>query len=89
MPGLPHHDGQGQPQSAPLAGLPAAYIVRQLSDMVKGDRKTYRADMAMFAKILTPEEMKQLADYYSSLHFTPVDRGEGNRHGAEGGGRRA
>jgi cytochrome c553 len=63
--------GMGQPQSAPLAGLPSAYIVRQLSDMVKGDRKTYRADMAMFAKILTPEEMKQLADYYSSLHFLP------------------
>jgi cytochrome c553 len=63
--------GMGQPQSAPVAGLPAAYIVRQLNDMVKGDRKTYRADMAMFAMILTPDEMKQLADYYSSLHFTP------------------
>jgi len=63
--------GYGQPQSAPVAGLPAAYIVRQLNDMVKGDRKTYRADMAMFAQILTPDEMKVLADYYSSQHFSP------------------
>jgi cytochrome c553 len=63
--------GMGQPQTAPLAGLPAAYIVRQLNDMVSGDRKTYRADMAMFAKILSPEEKQQLADYYASLHFSP------------------
>jgi cytochrome c553 len=63
--------GFGQPQSAPLAGLPAAYIVRQLNDMVKGDRKTYRADMAMFAQILTPEEMQNIAAWYSSQHFTP------------------
>src|SRR5215469_1434217 len=63
--------GMGQPQSAPLAGLPSAYIVRELNDMVKGDRKTYREDMSLFAKILTPDEMKQIADYYSSLHFTP------------------
>ena len=63
--------GMGQPQTAPLAGLPAAYIVRELNDMVSGDRKTYRADMAMFARILTPDEKQQLADYYSSLHFSP------------------
>jgi cytochrome c553 len=63
--------GMGQPQTAPIAGLPAAYIVRQLNDMVSGDRKTYRADMAMFAKILSPEEKQQLANYYSSLHFSP------------------
>jgi cytochrome c553 len=63
--------GMGQPQTAPIAGLPAAYIVRELNDMANGDRKTYRADMAMFAKILSPEEKQHLADYYSSLHFSP------------------
>lgn len=63
--------GMGQPQSAPLAGLPSAYIVRELNDMVKRDRKTYREDMSLFAKILTADEMKQIADYYSSLHFAP------------------
>ncbi len=63
--------GMGGPQSAPLAGLPAAYIVRQLNDMVKGDRKTYRDDMAMFAMILAPDEMQNIANWYSSQHFTP------------------
>jgi cytochrome c553 len=63
--------GFGMPQSAPLAGLPAGYFLRQLQDMVSGERKPYRPQMAEFARLLTPEDMKQLAEFYASQRFIP------------------
>jgi cytochrome c553 len=63
--------GNGQPQSAPIAGLPAAYFVRQMTDFVSGDRKAYRPQMAQFAKDMTPEEIQATAAYYATLHPGP------------------
>jgi cytochrome c553 len=63
--------GQGQPQSAPIAGLPAAYFIRQMTDFISGDRKAYRPQMAQFAKNMTPEEIQAAAAYYASLHPGP------------------
>lgn len=59
-------NGLGHPESANLAGLPAAYIERQLQDFKDGKRKGSDT-MAGFAKAITPEEAKAAADYFASL----------------------
>ena len=64
--------GDGHPESANIAGLPANYIVRQFLAFKNGDRKGGRA-IAMLAnsKLLSDEEMKSAADYFASLKPRP------------------
>ena len=59
-------NGLGHPESANLAGLPAAYIERQLQDFKDGKRKGSDT-MTGFAKAITPEETKAAAAYFASL----------------------
>jgi cytochrome c553 len=66
-------NGLGHPESANLAGLPAAYIERQMEDFKSGKRKGSDT-MAGFAKAITPEELKQAAAYFASLKATPWTR---------------
>ncbi len=70
-------NGKGRPENAPLAGLPYAYVVQQLSDF-KNDlrtsadaRKTNTVQMIQAAKAMTDDEMKAAADYIASLKWTP------------------
>jgi cytochrome c553 len=70
-------NGKGRPENAPLAGLPYAYVVQQLSDF-KNDlrtsadaRKTNTAQMIQAAKAMTDDEIKAAADYIASLQWTP------------------
>jgi cytochrome c553 len=64
--------GQGGPQSAPLAGLPPGYFVRQIVNFRNDDRgQAYRPNMANFAKEMTLEQTMAAADYYASLRFEP------------------
>jgi len=64
--------GMGGPQSAPLAGLPAAYFIRQMANFVSDARgQAYRPNMANFAKAMTLEEIVETAEYYASLRFEP------------------
>jgi cytochrome c553 len=70
-------DGSGRPENASPAGLPAGYIVRQLTDF-KNDlrhssdaRKSNTNTMTMLAKAMTDEEMKQAAAYFSSVTWRP------------------
>jgi len=63
--------GLGQPQSAPLAGLPEAYFIRTMHDLKGGDRGAYRPNMVDFAKGLTDDEIKAAATYYASLKSAP------------------
>ena len=68
-------NGQGRPENASLAGLPAAYIVQQMADFKNGDRKSAEPRMgppnAMIqdAKAATDEEIKAAAAYFSSFPF--------------------
>jgi len=68
--------GTGGPENAALAGLPEAYILRQLEDYRTGARTTLvpsripQAFMMSLAKSLTPEDARAAARYFSSL--TPV-----------------
>ena len=68
-------NGQGRPENAALAGLPAAYIVQQMADFKNGDRKSAEPRMgppnAMIqdAKAATDAEIKEAAAYFSSFPF--------------------
>ena len=68
-------NGQGRPENASLAGLPASYIVQQMADFKNGDRKSSEPRMgppnAMIqdAKAATDEEIKAAAAYFSSFPF--------------------
>jgi cytochrome c553 len=70
-------NGKGRPENAQPAGLPAAYIVRQIQDFRSGRR--YSADprkpntntMIELARAMSDVELKAAADYFSSIRFTP------------------
>jgi len=66
-------NGKGRPENAPIAGLPAAYFMRQIQDFREGRRHT--ADprkpntntMIELAKALTDDELKAAAEYFGSM----------------------
>ena len=62
--------GRGHPESANLAGLPAAYIEEQLAQFRDGSRKSSLANrsiMNSFAMVLSDEEVKPAAEYFASV----------------------
>jgi cytochrome c553 len=64
--------GDGHPESSGLAGLPAAYIVRQMAAFKNGERKSVRAGvMIAMAKVLSDAEVESAAGYYAALKPTP------------------
>ena len=68
-------NGQGRPENASLAGLPAAYIIQQMADFKNGDRRSAEPKMgppnAMIqdAKAATDDEIKAAAAYFSSFAY--------------------
>jgi len=66
-------NGLGHPESAGLAGLPAAYIAGQMTDYKKGVRKGSAGPgiMAAIAGAATDEEINAAAAYYSTVKQTP------------------
>ena len=76
--GLCHlSDGSGRPENASPAGLPAAYILRQLNDF-KNDlrhsadpRKGNSNTMVMLAKAMTDAEMREAAEYFAAVKWRP------------------
>ena len=70
-------DGQGRPENAALAGLPAAYIEAQVADFRSGDRRSawhgayLPTDlMRASAENATNVEIAAAADYFSELRLT-------------------
>ena len=70
-------NGQGRPENAGLAGLPAAYIAEQVAAFRSGARQSPIPDMvppklmAGIAKAATDEEVKAAAEYFAALEFKP------------------
>ncbi len=69
-------NGQGRPENASLAGLPAAYIVQQMADFKDGLRKSSKITVPISAMITheakaTPKEIKAAAEYFSRLKPKP------------------
>lgn len=66
-------NGQGRPENASLAGLPAPYIVRQMADFKNGARKSseprHKPVAAMIANETkaTDPEIQSAAQYFSKL----------------------
>jgi cytochrome c553 len=58
--------GQGHPESADIAGLPAEYIVRQMIYFKSGARKD-DARMGPIAKATSAEDVRQAAEYFAAL----------------------
>lgn len=70
-------NGQGRPENASLAGLPADYIVQQLADFKSGLRKSSDPRHAPTGAMIAYEtkandkEIQAAADYFSALHPRP------------------
>jgi cytochrome c553 len=64
-------NGLGHPESASLAGLPAAYIARQIAAYKDGSRTGGYAAMARIAKGLTDDQTQQAAAWFSTLTTHP------------------
>jgi cytochrome c553 len=70
-------NGQGRPENASLAGLPAVYIIQQMADYRAGLRRSSEPQMGPPANMLavginaTPEEVAEAAAYFASLQPRP------------------
>src|SRR5579864_1700480 len=62
--------GQGHPESADIAGLPAEYIVHQMSYFKTGARKDDDR-MGPIAKVVSDEDVQQAAEYYAAIKPIP------------------
>jgi cytochrome c553 len=58
--------GQGHPESADIAGMPAEYLVRQMKYFKNGSRKE-EARMGPIARAVSDEDVQQAADYFAAL----------------------
>ena len=58
--------GQGHPESADIAGMPAEYLVRQMKYFKSGARQE-EARMGPIARAVSDEDVQQAADYFAAL----------------------
>jgi cytochrome c553 len=70
-------NGKGRPENASVSGLPVSYFLQQLNDFRSDLRKSAEPRkansnrMILIAKSLTPEEMRQAAEYFGAIKWTP------------------
>src|ERR1700680_2169402 len=70
-------NGKGRPENAPVAGYPTTYFIQQMMDFKNGLRKSSdhkKANtnlMIGFAKSMTDDEIRQAAEYFGSMKWTP------------------
>ncbi len=76
--GLCHYpNGKGRQENAGVAGLPVSYFVQTMNDFKNGlrtsaePRKANTNLMIAYAKAMTPEEIKQTAEYFGAMPWTP------------------
>ena len=76
--GLCHYpNGKGRAENAGVSGLPVSYFIQQMLDFKEDKRKsaeTRKANtkaMAAFAKNMTDDEIKQAAEYFAAIKWTP------------------
>jgi cytochrome c553 len=58
--------GQGHPEAADIAGMPVAYLIRQMSYYKEGSRQD-DARMGPIAKSTSDEDIRKAAEYFSAL----------------------
>jgi cytochrome c553 len=76
--GLCHYpNGKGRQENAGVSGLPVSYFIQQMNDFKSGlrksaePRKTNTNVMITIAKAMTPEEIKESAEYFGAMKWTP------------------
>ena len=76
--GLCHYpNGKGRPENAGVAGLPNSYFIQTMMDFRNGDRKSSEPRkantnvMIAIARGMTEAEIKEAAEYYGSMKWTP------------------
>ena len=62
--------GQGHPESADIAGMPAEYLIRQMQYFKSGARKD-DVRMGPIAKATSDEDVRQAAEYYAAIKPIP------------------
>ena len=62
--------GQGHPESADIAGMPAEYIIRQMKYFKSGARKE-EARMGPIARAVADEDVRQAAEYFAAVKPMP------------------
>jgi cytochrome c553 len=62
--------GQGHPESADIAGMPAEYIIRQMNYFKTGTRKE-EARMGPIARAVSDEDVRQAAEYFAAIKPNP------------------
>jgi cytochrome c553 len=61
--------GQGHPEAADIAGMPAEYLIRQMAYYKAGTRKDEER-MGPIAKVTSDEDVRQAAEYFAALRPT-------------------
>src|SRR5213593_2802774 len=70
-------NGKGRQENAGVSGLPVSYFIQQMNDFRNGLRKSAEPRkantnaMITIAKALTPEEIKESAEYFGAMKWTP------------------
>src|SRR6266704_346381 len=76
--GLCHYpNGKGRQENAGVSGLPVSYFIQQMNDFRSCLRKSAEPRkantnlMIAYAKAMTPEEIKETAEYFGAMTWTP------------------
>ncbi len=76
--GLCHYpNGKGRQENAGVSGLPVSYFIQTLNDFRSGlrvsaeSRKANTNAMIAIAKAMTPEEIRESAEYFGAMKWTP------------------
>jgi cytochrome c553 len=70
-------NGKGRPENAPIAGFSTSYFIQQMNDFRSGNRKSAEPRkantnvMITIAKGMTEDEIKQAAEYFGSMKWSP------------------
>jgi cytochrome c553 len=76
--GLCHYpNGKGRQENAGVAGLPVSYFIQTMNDFKDGLRKSAESRkantnlMIAYAKAMTPAEIRETAEYFGAMKWTP------------------
>jgi len=76
--GLCHYpNGKGRQENAGVAGLPVSYFIQTMNDFRDGLRKSSESRkantnlMIQYAKTMTADEIKEAAQYFGAMPWTP------------------
>jgi cytochrome c553 len=70
-------NGKGRPENAGISGLPVSYFIQSMNDFKAGLRRSAESRknntnlMIAYAKAMTDQEIKDAAEYFAAMTWTP------------------